>query len=185
MADISALFGILLTLGILFPGLLTAWWLLLPGPVERARARLEHTPWQCFWLGGVATAMLVVPVVVLLALPLGPAKLAGWSLIFVALAVASLGAAGLAARMGERLQSVSPSQSALAAFVRGALVLELAAGFPIAGWFFVIPLTIVTALGATVFALLRWEPRYANPPLQTAVQSPVNAAPASSALSQG
>src|SRR5712692_6718845 len=102
MADISAVFGILLTLGIVFPGLLTAWRLLFPATVERARLRLEHTPWICFWLGGVTTAVLVVPVVVLLALPVGPAKLAGWSGIFAVLGLASLGAAGLAAKMASQ-----------------------------------------------------------------------------------
>ena len=60
--------------------------------------------------------------------------------------------------MAERLQSLSPSQSPLGAFVRGAVALELAAAFPVIGWFFVIPLTMVTALGATVFALLHWTP---------------------------
>jgi Na+/melibiose symporter-like transporter len=177
MADISAVFGTLLTLGIVFPGLLSAWWLLFPASVDRAQERLELTPWRCFWLGGVATAILVVPVVVLLALPFGPAKLAGWVLMLTTLAVASLGAAGLAARMGQRLQHLSPSQTPLGAFVRGAVTLELAAAFPVVGWFFVIPLTLVTALGATLFALLRWAPSQAtartaaNPQPQTAPQA--------------
>ena len=168
MADISAVFGILLTIGIVFPGLLTAWRLLFPAAVDRARDRLELTPWRCFWLGGVATAILVVPVVVLLALPFGPAKLAGWALMLTALAVASLGAAGLAARMGDRIQQLSPAQTPLGAFVRGAVALELAAAFPIVGWFFFIPLTLVTVLGATIFALLHWSPGRAavsHPPL--------------------
>jgi len=45
------------------------------------------------------------------------------------------------------------------AFVRGAIALELAAVFPFIGWFLLIPLTIVTSLGATAFALLHWMPR--------------------------
>src|SRR5712692_4890216 len=104
MADISAVFGILLSLGIVFPGLLTAWRLLFPATVERAQLRLEHTPWRCFWLGGVLVAVLVVPIVVLLALPFGPAKMAGWVLIFASLSFASLGAAGLAGRMAVQMQ---------------------------------------------------------------------------------
>ena len=55
MADISAVFGILLFLGIAFPGLLTAWYLLFPATVERVRLRLDRTPWQCFFVGGVIT----------------------------------------------------------------------------------------------------------------------------------
>src|SRR5258706_9618824 len=99
MADVSAVFGILLSLGIVFPGLLSAWRLLFPATVARAQLRLEMTPWRCFWLGGVLTAVLVVPIVVLLAVPIGPLKLVGWVLIFATLSFASLGAAGLAGRM--------------------------------------------------------------------------------------
>src|ERR1700730_14440947 len=116
MADISAVFGILLSLGIVFPGLLTAWRLLFPATVNRAQMRLLYTPWRCFWLGGVLVAVLVVPIVVLLALPVGPAKMAGWALIFVALGLASLGAAGLAGKMAGQIRTASPGMSALAAF---------------------------------------------------------------------
>ncbi|NJN93776.1 MAG: hypothetical protein HC875_06645 [Anaerolineales bacterium] len=48
MADVFAVFGTLLSLGIALPGLLLAWRLLLPNHVARARQRLERTPWQCF-----------------------------------------------------------------------------------------------------------------------------------------
>lgn len=181
MADISAIFGILLSLGIVFPGLLTAWRLLFPGVVERARLRLEHTPWRCFWLGGVLVAMLVVPIVVLLALPLGPAKLAGWALILAGFGLASLGAAGLAARMAGQVQRASPELSALGAFVRAAVALELAAAFPLIGWFAVIPLLTVTALGATVFALLHSVPAQARVTADAAAIS----APAAATLPQG
>ena len=44
MADISAIFFILLIIGISYPALLTAWWLLFPSTVERARVRLDRTP---------------------------------------------------------------------------------------------------------------------------------------------
>lgn len=159
MADISAIFGILLSLGLAFPGLLTAYWLLFPATVERARRRLDQTPWQCFWLGGVLTAGLSLPITVLLALPSGAAKFAGAALITLAFAGAAVGAAGLAAKMGAHLAERSPGLAPASAFVRGALALELAAVFPLLGWFILVPLAIVTALGATAFALLNWMPR--------------------------
>ena len=159
MADISAIFGTLLALGIVFPGMITSWWLLFPATVERARLRLDRTPWLCFFAGGVMTALIAVPTVVLLALPLAPAKFVGWSIVFLTLTFATLGAAGIAATMGERLARRSNgSLSPAASFVRGAVALELAAMFPFIGWLVVIPLTIVVALGATAFALLRWLP---------------------------
>jgi len=164
MADVFAVFGILLMLGIVFPGMLTAGWLLFPAPVERARRRLAQTPWRCFWVGAVTAGMASLPALVLLALPLGPAKLLGSLLLFAELAFASLGAAGIAAEIGQRLHHQSNGGlSPASAFVRGAIILELAAAFPVIGWFIVIPIAVITAFGAAVFALIRRE---AQPAIQ-------------------
>ncbi len=70
------------------------------------------------------------------------------------------GFVSIAAEMGDRLReqglaSVSPA----GAFVRGAVALELAAVFPIVGWFLVIPGVLLAGYGAGVFAILRWLPR--------------------------
>jgi hypothetical protein len=246
MAEILAIFGALLALEVIFPGTLAAWWLLFPATVERARLRLDRTPWRCFWLGVVTTFILLPPIFILLVLPLELTRLFGSTLFFIVLAFAGLGAAGLASRIGERLAphaigSLSPtagvvrravalelaagiwlgglttaivlpalaillalpfgltwlvgssvffivlafaglvaagraarrsgqlpphangSISPVTAFVRGAVALELAGGFPVIGWFIVLPFTFVTVLGATVFALLRWVPEAAVP----------------------
>lgn len=161
MADISAVFGILISLGIGFPGMLATLWLLFPATVERARLRLDTTPWRCFWLGGVITALAVIPIVVLLALPFGPAKFLGWTLITLVLALSCIGFAGVAAKMGAQLTSNAANISPAAAFVRGAVALELALAFPVFGWVFILPLGIVTALGATGFSVLHWMPKKA------------------------
>jgi len=168
MADISAIYGSLLIIGIAFPGMLSAWWLLFPASVERARLRLDQTPWQCFWLGGIISAGVVIPTVILLALPFGPAKFIGWTLIALVLTISSLGSAGIVAKMGARLAQSSQSSPA-GAFVRAAIALELAILFPVLGWLLVLPLTIVTALGAAGFALLRWSPKTAALPTPESV----------------
>ncbi len=159
MSDVSAIFGILLTLGIAFPGMLTAWRLLFPVTVERARRRLEATPWSCWWLGLALTFLVAIPMMILIALPFGPAKFMGWALAALILALGGLGAAGLAAKMGEEISRTASQVSALGAFVRGAVALELAAVFPLIGWFLVIPVAAILSLGATGFALVRWMPR--------------------------
>ena len=133
---------------------------MFPATVERARLRLDRTPWRCFWLGGIVTAILVIPVVGLLMLPFGPAKFLGWALVVIALTLSALGAAGLAAKLGDKISARSGNISPVGAFVRGAFALELAAVFPVLGWFIFIPLAIVTSLGATAFALLHWMPRH-------------------------
>ena len=158
MADISAIFFILLIIGIAFPAMLTAWWLLFPSVVERARLRVERTPMQSFWMGIVIVIAVAVPTVILFALPFGPAKFFGWILLAASLALSTVGSAGIAAHLGTRLARQS-NLSALSGFVRGSILLELAAFFPALGWFFIWPLMLIVAFGATGFALLNWLPR--------------------------
>ncbi len=159
MADVYAVFGTLLALGIAFPGMLTSWWLMFPRLVGRASTRFELSPWKSLALGAALIFPLAIVLVILFASPLGPVKFVGSWLLIAALAFASLGASGLAALMGRRLAAHSSSQlSAVAGFVRGALALELAAAFPVIGWLLVIPAVIVSGFGAATFALLGWVP---------------------------
>lgn len=158
MADISAIFFILLLLAVAFPAMLTAGWLLFPSIVDRARLRVEKTPVQSFWMGILVVIAVSIPIVILLALPLGPAKFFGWILLAAALTASSFGSAGIAAHLADRL-SRQANISGLNGFIRGAVVLELAAFFPVLGWFFIWPLMLITACGATGFALLNWMPR--------------------------
>jgi len=160
MSDVYAIFGTLLALGIVFPGMLTAWWLLFPSVVDRASERVLATPWRSLGLGMLMTGLLAVPIVVLLALPFAPAKFAGGLLLIASLAFASVGTAGLAAAMARQWSIRSQSEAAgPAVFVRGAIALELAAAFPLLGWLLVIPLTILISLGAATFGALGWQPK--------------------------
>jgi hypothetical protein len=157
MADVYAIFGTLLALGIVFPGMLTAWWLLFPGLVDKASQRVSATPWGSLGLGTLTVIVAAVPIGILLALPFGPAKFLGGVLLLGLLTFASIGAAGIASAMAHVLRSrMGDEGSPLGAFVRGALALELAAAFPFLGWFFFIPLTILASLGSATFALLGW-----------------------------
>lgn len=160
MADVYAVFGTLLALGIAFPGLLTGAWLLFPGVVDRAKVRVGATPVRSFFLGAGAAGLIAVAAAVFNAIPLGLTKLAGALMIFGAFGVATLGAAAIAAEMGSRLQDRGMANlTPAAAFVRGAVALELGAAFPLVGWFLIIPGVLLTGLGAGVFALLNWLPR--------------------------
>ncbi len=158
MADISAIFFILLIISIAFPAMLSAWWLLFPALITRAQTRIEKSLARSFWLGLVIVIALTIPVVILLALPFGPAKFIGWILIAASLALSSIGSAGIAAHLGERMKQAGNNYTSLEAFVRGSVVLELAAFFPVLGWFFLMPLALITAFGATGFAILNWLP---------------------------
>jgi hypothetical protein len=160
MADVYAFFGALLALGIAFPGLLTGSWLLFPEVVSRARLRAANSPWRSFFLGVGGVLLMIIPVVALSAMPFGIAKFAAVLIVFGAFGVATLGAGSIAAEMGDRLRALGqPSLSPAGAFVRGAVALELAAVFPIVGWFLVIPGVLLVGFGAGIFGLLRWMPR--------------------------
>lgn len=174
MADISAIFFILLIIGVAFPAMLAAWWLLFPTLITRAQTRVDKTPWRTFWMGLAVVIALTIPIVILLALPFGPAKFIGWMLFAVALAVSAIGSAGIAAHLSERMKESGSTFTPLSGFIRGSIVLELAAFFPVLGWFFLLPLLLVTAFGATAFALLNWSPRETSQPVSV-VTSPTQA----------
>ena len=160
MADVYAVFGTLLALGIAFPGLLSGCWLLFPGVVGRAQVRVSATPMRSLFLGIGGLFLLVIPVAVLNAMAFGLAKLLAAMLVFSAFGVATLGAASIAVEMGDRLLGLAaPTLTRSGAVLRGAVALELAAIFPIVGWFLVIPGTLLIGFGAGIFAILRWLPR--------------------------
>lgn len=167
LGDVFAFFGVLLSLALALPGLLVAWSLICPGVVERAEVRLARTPGRCFWLGGLWVAVSIPPLVILFNLPSGVGQLIGWLGVFVLLTFASFGAAGLAALMGARLRGAGLAASPPGALLRGAVALELAAVFPLIGWFVVLPLILVCTLGAIGFALLHWMPRAVTAPVST------------------
>jgi len=166
MADISAIFFIILIIGVAYPALLTAWWLLFPASVDRARLRLERTPLKSFGLGLAVFFGFLIFILILLNLPSGLFKFLGWVMIALTLTFSSLGAAGLASRFAERINRLG-SFSPLGAHVRGAVVIELASFFPILGWFIFFPLAAITTLGAAAFAMLHWMPRTTSAAVQT------------------
>ncbi|HET7011943.1 MAG TPA: hypothetical protein VFI11_14285 [Anaerolineales bacterium] len=159
MADVYAVFGTLLALGIAFPGLLTGVWLLFPEAVGRAQQRVESTPYRCLFLGLGGVVLTIALVSLFSAVPLGLVKLAGAILAFGALAVATIGAAAIVSAMAGHLQSFVAGSSPAGAFVRSAVALELAAAFPLVGWFVVLPLCLIVSVGAGMFSLFRWMPR--------------------------
>ena len=157
MADVFAVAVIFILFGVTFPGLLTGYWLLFPGVTERARRRVERTPGRSFLLGVFAFGLLAVPIIILLALPVAPLQALGWFSILLAFAFIGFGGAGLAAAMASRFVGHNGALTG-PQFVRGALALTLAIGFPLVGWFVLLPVLIITGLGATIFAVLRWQP---------------------------
>lgn len=159
MSDVYLGFGILLSLGIVFPGLIFTWWLLFPAATARAEMRLARMPGRTFFFGLLLNLVVTVLVLILVNVPLPGANLTAIVLVLSTLAIAAVGAAGLTGWMSQRLRERSQAGlSPAAAFLRAVVALELAAAFPILGWFLFIPLCLIFCLGAAGLALLRRGP---------------------------
>lgn len=65
MADVFAVFGTLLVVGIALPGFLLTLRLLLPKIVNRAEQRLIQTPWKNFFIGSICLVIYLIPVIIL------------------------------------------------------------------------------------------------------------------------
>src|SRR3989304_3726282 len=103
MSDILAIFGVLIGLGLTYPGMLTTWRMLFPSLVLRSCLRLSSSPWKCFAFGGLVALGFATPALILIALPFGPAKLIGWAILAGGMMIASLGASGLGSLGGGAL----------------------------------------------------------------------------------
>jgi hypothetical protein len=160
MADVSAIFGILLMLAIVFPGLMFTVWLLFPEKVSHSESILRGARGRSLGVGIAALAVVLLPVLILLNAAAGVGQFLGWLMIAAALAMASIGASGLALLMGRQLSLVAGGGlGAARAFLGGVVALELAAAFPVIGWLLVIPGATLLGLGAAVLALFHWSPR--------------------------
>ena len=154
MSDVYAVFGTLLALGIVFPGLIFTWWLLFPDLTVRAEARLAQTPGRTFCFGLLLAFVIIVLVLILLNLPLPGANFFAVVIVLGTLAVAAVGMAGMTNRLAQRLRDKSNAGiSPAGGFLRAIVVLELAAAFPFLGWFFFIPLCLIISFGAAGLAL--------------------------------
>ncbi len=172
MADVYtvtfSLIGILLSV----PALLVALSLLMPNVTQRVQTRLEQTPGRSFFLGVPVTAAFALFIAIASQVNIGPVQALAFIAAALLMGIGSIGGAGLARLLGERIRPLAHPNSELTNLVRGAVVYELAALVPIVGWFLFIPIAGMMAVGAAVFALVKWLPKPAGQPVsQSAAQS--------------
>jgi len=160
MADMYAIFGSLILVGISYPALLTTWWLLFPEKVEIARLRISKKPKKSFGFGLLAGGIAAIPTAILFALPSQFTQVLGWIWLVLVLGAASLGAAGIAAEIGLRLNWRNDGNfQSLGAFLRG---------FPVIGWLLIIPIGTLVALGGAVHAIFKKKDK--EEPTETATK---------------
>ena len=156
---VFSLIGILISL----PALLVALNLLFPKGTGRAAARLQHTPVKCFLVGLPLTFFLILTIMITANAGIGFIRTLSFITTFVAMALGTFGAAGLARVLGQRIARTAAPNSDLANLIRGAIVYELSCLFPIVGWFIFIPVAGITLLGAAAFAVVGWVPQVSRP----------------------
>ncbi len=156
MADMYAIIGSLILIGISYPAMLTTWWLLFPERVEKARIQISEKPKKSFGVGLLAGGIAAIPAIVLFTLPSQFTQVLGWIWLVLLLGAASLGSAGIAAEIGLRMNWRNDGNfQSLGAFIRGAAILELASAFPIIGWLLIIPVGTLVSLGGAVYAIFK------------------------------
>ncbi len=163
LAQVQAAMAVVAVLVATWAGLMMAVALLLPKQSKRASEGLNTMPWVC-GATGLGMAFLVVLGFVMVNLPVGIIKLAGTLLLLALGGVMSIGGAGIALLMGDRIGEMSGARTSFSALVRGSVVYSLAVGFPFIGWMLFAPLSLLFALGAGVVGL--WPSRaMAVPPV--------------------
>lgn len=158
MADVYTVTFIIIGILISVPALLVGLNLLMPGVTIRTQVRLRETPGKSFWLGAVLTAVLLITILITAQIP-GPGQAFAFGLVVVGMGLGSLGAAGMARLLGERIRPLAKPNSDMMNLLRGAILYELACLVPFVGWFIFAPLVGMTVLGAAVFALIGWMPK--------------------------
>lgn len=117
---------------------------------SRSEDLIEQTPWKCFWIGLVVAAPVIFLGVVLLALPNGVAKLAGWALLSYLLALSAVGGGGMALILANRIGKMDSNLSRFTSLARASGLLVLISLVPLFGWFAYTPVMILISLGAGV-----------------------------------
>ena len=167
MADVYivtlSVIGILLSL----PALLVALSLIMPKATGHAATRLARTPGKCFFLGVPVTAAFLLFIAISAQFNAGLVRALSFIVAFVGMGIGTIGAAGMAQLLGDRLGRIANPNSRLANLVRGAVVYELACLVPLVGWFLFIPLAGISLMGAAVFGILGWLPQPKTAPTIT------------------
>jgi hypothetical protein len=157
MADTLAIFLSVLGMLLACPGL----WLLCrglwPQTVEQTALDCRKTLWKPFLVGIPITALIVFTVALVSKLPGSFGGISAVATVCLFITYASIGVAGLATVIGERLPSPADARCPWKATIRGGVVLELAYLLPILGWFLLLPASIIIGAGSTTRTIIKWQ----------------------------
>ena len=158
MADVFQILFIIL--GLLVT--IVCYWLFFeaftPRMVSRARSEYERHPVKLLFRGLLWGAPTLIAGIALVSAQPPPAKIAGFAILLSLLLLGLLGSAGLSRHIGQRLASPIDTEQPWRRVLRGGTVLSITFVLPFLGWFMILPLTLVSGIGAAVTALRRVDP---------------------------
>lgn len=136
---------------------LVSYWLffqaLYGGVVERASRQYAGHGIRATLIGLVISVPLLLIGIGFLSAPAPIAKILGGIVLIVLLSLALLGSAGLTRLIGERLPAPTDELQPWRRVFRGGTVLSITFVLPFVGWFLVLPLTLLSGVGAALLSL--------------------------------
>lgn len=131
-------------------------WLLyeaiFPAAVERCRVAYMRRPIRAVLLGALITAPTMFVGLSLIGIANPVTKFFGFTILCFLMLLGILGSAGLSRLIGVRLASIGDEHQPWRRVLRGGIVLSITFLFPVVGWFLVLPVTLVSGVGASVLA---------------------------------
>lgn len=154
IGDVFAVIASVIAICVSAWGLFMGMALLFQRRSQQACRIVQVAPWRSllFGLGLLFTVGLMSAV--LLYVPNPIVKFMGWSGIMALLAIASLGASGIAQMIAGRIQKIESGISGFSALSKGSAILVISGLVPLFGWFVFAPLTLLVSMGVGVQALL-------------------------------
>jgi hypothetical protein len=158
-------FGVAITMALLlsWAALVIVTALAFPQNSKRAEIALANNPKKTLIAGILGTALAILGLV-LLGNTAGVIKIVGFVVSLCMGVILIIGGAGIAQLLGTRIGEISGAKSSFGALVRGSIVHSFSMLFPMLGWFLMLPLSILFAMGAGYFAIVPQD-RTADKPI--------------------
>lgn len=131
-------------------------WLLyeaiFPNAVERCRVAYVRRPIVSILLGALITTPVMLVGLSLIGIANPATKFVGFTILCFLMLLGILGSAGLSRLIGVRLTSIGDDRQPWRRVLRGGIILSITFLFPVVGWFLVLPVTLVSGVGASILA---------------------------------
>jgi len=150
LADILMYFFLIVGAYIVFNSYWMATQGLFPEFVDTCRDRIRTAPIRRFLFGLAITVPIVAAGIAMLNAPKAWLKFGGAGVLIVLFLIGLCGATGIASQIGRGLSTPDDESQSWRRVLRGGGVLGLTFILPFAGWFLVLPMTLMMGVGAAV-----------------------------------